>query len=307
MIPADGRRVRAAVLGSPIGHSLSPAMHAAAYAALGLTWWRYEAIECDAAGLPAFLDQCGPDWAGLSLTMPLKRAVVPLLDRLDPLVADIGAANTVVLAAAQRLGYNTDAPGMVRALAAHGVGPGRGQPPAGQPLAGQPLAGQPPAGRVGPALVIGAGATACAALAALRELGERSVTVLVRDRGRAEELRRIADGLAMSVTVAEDGRGALAGCRLVVSTVPAGAADFAVSIIGRMTPAPHCVFDVVYRPWPTPLAKAAAAVGAVVVGGFDLLLHQAALQVELMTGRPAPIDQMRRAGLARLTGAAGVG
>src|SRR5258708_21671857 len=78
----DRRRVRAAVLGSPVRHSLSPALHAAAYAALGLTWWRYEAIECDEAGLPALLDRCGPDWAGLSLTMPLKRAVLPLLDRL---------------------------------------------------------------------------------------------------------------------------------------------------------------------------------------------------------------------------------
>ncbi len=101
------------MLGSPIGHSLSPVLHNAAYAALGLTWWRYEAIECGEAGLPALLDSCGPDWAGLSLTMPLKRTVLPLLDRVDPLATQVGCANTVVFAAAQRLGYNTDVPGMV--------------------------------------------------------------------------------------------------------------------------------------------------------------------------------------------------
>ena len=119
----DRRSIRAAVLGSPIDHSLSPTLHMAAYAALGLTWWRYEAIECDEAGLSPLLDRCGPDWAGLSLTMPLKRAVLPLLDRLDPLVTEVGAANTVLLAAEQRLGYNTDVPGMVRALGEYGVGP----------------------------------------------------------------------------------------------------------------------------------------------------------------------------------------
>jgi shikimate dehydrogenase len=267
------------VLGSPIGHSLSPVLHNAAYAALGLTWWRYEAIECDEAGLPAFLDRCGPDWAGLSLTMPLKRAALPLLDRLDPLVTDVGSANTVLLVAAQRLGYNTDVPGMVRAL--HEYGP------------------------AGPALVIGGGATACAALAALRDLGESSATVLVRDPSRAEELRAAADRLAVSVEVRPLGGGssvprAFAGHRLIISTIPADAAGLLADVIGELAPAPELVFDVGYHPWPTPLAKAAARAGAIVVGGFDLLLYQAALQVELMTGRPAPVDDMRDVGLREL-------
>src|SRR6266571_3872220 len=103
--------MRAAVLGSPVAHSLSPVLHRAAYQAMGLAGWTYDAIECDEARLPEVLDGCGPDWAGLSLTMPLKRAVLPLLDRMDPLVTDVGAANTVLFAAAQRLGYNTDVPG----------------------------------------------------------------------------------------------------------------------------------------------------------------------------------------------------
>ena len=281
MIPADGRRVRAAVLGSPVGHSLSPVLHMAAYAALGLTWWRYDTIECDEAGLPAFLDRCGPDWAGLSLTMPLKRAVLPLLDRIEPLAADIGAANTVLLAAAQRLGYNTDAPAMVKALAARGVGSSR---------------------PTGPALIIGGGATACTALAALGDLGERSATALVRDLGRAGDLRRAAERLGMSVSLRSAEPGAFTGHRLIISTVPVGGADFAAEIIPGLAGVLEVVLDVVYYPWPTRMADSAARAEMVVVGGFELLLHQAALQVELMTGRPAPLDQMRKAGLVELAG-----
>src|ERR1039458_10200496 len=107
--------MRAAVLGSPVAHSLSPVLHTAAYAALGLSGWSYEAMECDEAGLPALLRSCGPDWAGLSLTMPLKRAVLPLLDQAGPLVAEVGGANTVIFGGAERRGYNTDVPGMVTA------------------------------------------------------------------------------------------------------------------------------------------------------------------------------------------------
>ena len=274
------------MLGSPVSHSLSPVLHTAAYAALGLTWWRYEAIECDEAGLAGLLDRCGPDWAGLSLTMPLKRTVLPLLDRIEPLVTEVGGANTVVFAAAQRLGYNTDAPGMVRALAEHGLAGGQRGP-------------------AWPALILGAGATACAALAALRDLGERSVTVAVRDPARAGDLLAAADRLGLAVTLRPLDSSALAGARVVISTVPAGAADFAAQIIGQLVPVPSLVFDVVYHPWPTALAAAAGKAGATVVGGFDLLLHQAALQVELMTGRPAPVDEMRQAGLAELARRAG--
>jgi shikimate dehydrogenase len=272
--------VRAAVLGSPVRHSLSPVLHAAAYAALGLTWWRYEAIECDEAGLPALLDRCGPDWAGLSLTMPLKRSVLPLLDRVEPLVSEVGAANTVLLAAAQRLGYNTDVPGMVRALNEHGVGTGR-----------RPL---------GPVLILGGGATACAALAALRHLGERSVTVAVRDPAGTSDLLAAAGRMGVAVSIRAFGASALTGARLVISTVPAGAADAAARTLARLRRGPEVVFDVVYHPWPTALGAAAQNAGAVVIGGFDLLLHQAALQVELMTGRSAPLVEMRRAGEAAL-------
>lgn len=290
--------VRAAVLGSPVSHSLSPALHSAAYAALGLTWWRYEAIECDGAGLPALLDRCGPDWAGLSLTMPLKRTVLPLLDRIDPLAADVGCANTVLFAAAQRLGYNTDVAGIVRALSEHGVGTGV---PSAASAPSASRGAQPARARpAGPALILGSGGTACAAIAALRDLGERAVAVAVRDPARAGGLLAAAERLGVAVRLRPFDASALAGARLIISTVPAGAANVAARALAQLHPAPEVVFDVVYHPWPTALSSAGEQAGCVVVGGFDLLLHQAALQVELMTGRPAPVDAMRRAGRAEL-------
>jgi shikimate dehydrogenase len=276
--------VKAAVLGSPIAHSLSPALHRAAYTALGLTDWSYQAIECDQAALPALLAGCGPDWAGLSLTMPLKRAVLPLLDRTDPVAADVGAANTVVFGDGGRLGYNTDVPGMIAALAGAG-------------LAG--LAGTAAAGDRLSALILGAGATACSALAAARGLGLRAVTVAARDHARTAALRAAAARLGMTAHLT--GYELLAGRPdLVISTVPAGAADAVAERIAHGALRPRFLLDVVYHPWPTRLAVAASAAGAAVAGGFDLLLHQAAGQVELMTGQPAPLAAMRTAGLAAL-------
>jgi len=117
----SGTTRRAAVLGSPVAHSLSPALHRAAYRGLHLAGWSYDAIECDEQGLPALLDSLGPEWAGLSLTMPLKRAVLPLLDDVEPLVAEVGAANTVVFTDGQRRGFNTDVGGIVTALRQAGV------------------------------------------------------------------------------------------------------------------------------------------------------------------------------------------
>jgi len=268
---------RAAVLGSPIEHSLSPVLHTTAYAALGLSHWTCTAIECDEAGLPALIASRDRQWAGLSLTMPLKRAVLPLLDRTEPLAVEVGGANTVVFADGERHGYNTDVPGMVAALAEAGV--------------------TAPAG----ATILGAGATACAALAALRATGLASAVVLVRDRARTGDLLAAAGRLGMQVDLRPFGSEVRDG-DLLVSTVPAGAADLYAERAEGSRPRPAAVLDVVYAPWPTPLAQAAAKSGAVVVSGFDLLLHQAARQVELMTGlTPAPLTQMRAVGEAELT------
>jgi shikimate dehydrogenase len=272
----------AAVLGWPIAHSLSPVLHRAAYAALGLDGWTYTAIECDEAGLPGLLASRGSRWAGLSLTMPLKRAVLPLLDRTEPLAVEVGGANTVVFARGQRHGYNTDVPGLVAALAEAGV--------------------TSPAG----ATILGAGATACAALAALRATGLAAAVVQVRDQARAGDLLAAARRLGLAVELRPFGSPIRDG-DLLISTVPAGAADFYAERAVYPRTRPSAVLDVVYHPWPTPLAIAAARSGLVVVSGFDLLLHQAARQVELMTGlEAAPLKAMRAAGqseLARRTAA----
>jgi shikimate dehydrogenase len=264
--------VRAAVLGSPIAHSLSPVLHTAAYQALGLDGWSYTAIECDADGLAALVAGCGPEWAGLSLTMPLKLAVLPLLDQTDQLAADTGAANTLVFADGARHGHNTDVAGMTAALGGIGIRTGSAVS----------------------ATILGAGGTARSALAALRELGLGEVVVLVRDKARAGDLLAAASRLGMTVDLRPFSEG-LRGGDLLISTVPAGASDIwseQALVPGHL---PCAVLDVVYHPWPTVLAQVAIRAGIPVAGGLDLLLHQAARQVELMTGRPAPLDAMRTA------------
>lgn len=270
--------MKAAVLGSPIAHSLSPVLHTAAYQALGLDYWTYQAIECDEAALPAFVTSRGPDWAGLSLTMPLKRTVLPLLDHVDPLAVITGGANTVVFRPDGRYGYNTDVQGIVDALTEAGV---------------------PAPGSV---TILGAGATACSALAALPELGATAADVVVRDPSRAAGLLAAAERLHLRVRLrsftdlsADD---SVPG--LLISTVPAGVTDQYSERMRLTAQAPTALLDVVYDPWPTPLAEAASAAGAVVASGFAMLLHQAAAQVELMTGKPAPLEVMRAAGEAEL-------
>ncbi|NJQ05473.1 shikimate dehydrogenase [Streptomyces lonarensis] len=274
--PADARR--AAVLGAPVAHSLSPDLHRAAYAALGLTAWRYDRYEVDEERLPAFLAELGGEWAGLSLTMPLKRAVLPLLDAVTPAAASVGAVNTVLFGAdGARTGDNTDIPGMVAALAERGVT------------------------RVERAAVLGAGATASSALAALGHVCTGEVTAYVRGPERAREMAEWGERLGVAVRTAPWERAAEAlDAPLVIATTPAGAAD---ALAAAVPDRPGTLFDVLYEPWPTALAAAWSARGATVVGGLDLLLHQAVVQVELMTGRsPAPLAAMRAAGESALAG-----
>jgi len=267
--------MKAAVLGKPIAHSLSPVLHRAAYAALGFADWTYELVECDEAGLAAYVWSRGPEWAGLSLTMPLKRTVLPLLDHVDHLAAATGGANTVVFRPEGRYGYNTDVQGIVDALTE---------------------AGAPTPATV---TILGAGATACSALAAVGELGAAGADVIVRDPSRASGLLTTADRLGLKARLRPwadlaDDDAALPG--LLISTVPAGAADDYSERIRLTRHAPPALLDVVYHPWPTPLAQAAAAAGSLVASGYAMLLHQAAAQVELMTGKPAPLEAMRAAG-----------
>ena len=258
------------MLGDPIAHSLSPVLHRAGYAATGLAW-EYDAHRVAAGGLAGFVAGLDEDWRGLSLTMPLKREALGLVDDLSDTARLAGAANTLVLGD-RLVGDNTDVPGVAAALSEHGVSAVRS------------------------ATILGGGATATSVGLALADRGAEVLTLLVRDIDRAG-----GDGHpaapppvgAPTVQVLPLGGWEATG-DVVVSTIPAVGP-------GRRPGRPvrrraRSVFDVVYDPWPTPLAVAAAARGQVLVSGLDLLVHQAALQFALFTGLPAPVAGMRAAG-----------
>src|SRR4051794_3981144 len=256
----------AGVLGRPIAHSLSPVLHRAAYAALDLAW-TYEAIDCGVAELPAVL-AARADWAGFSATMPLKHALLDVAAQVRPAAAAVGAANTLLPGPDGWIADNTDVYGIVAALTERGVRPSSG-------------------------CILGAGGTAQAAVVALHEAGLRRCGVLVRDEARTTVIRAAAEraGVRLDVGMLDPDAAALEA-DLVISTLPPGAAD---ALSSRSWSPEQAVLDVVYSPWPTKLATAAAAGGATVVSGALMLLHQAAAQVELMTGRPAPVEAMRAA------------
>ncbi|MEU8345615.1 shikimate dehydrogenase [Spirillospora sp. NPDC048832] len=266
---------RAAVLGSPVAHSLSPVLHRAAYAAMGLDGWSYEAIECGEDGLAALLGGLGPEWAGLSLTMPLKRVALDLADTVSDLAARVGGANTLVLRDGRRHADNTDVHGIETALAEAGVK-------------------APPS-----ALVLGGGATAASALAALARLGTAEAVLAARTPERAAGAAAVGERSGLAVRVVPlDRIAAHLPADLVVSTLPGRAAD---ALAGQVAGSCGALFDVVYAPWPTALAAAVERAGGTVVGGFAMLLHQAVRQVELMTGRAdVPVAAMRAAGEAEL-------
>ncbi|ALD12991.1 shikimate dehydrogenase [Clavibacter capsici] len=253
--------VRLAVLGSPIAHSLSPRLHRAAYDVLGLDW-AYEAVECAGPELPAFIASLGSGWRGLSLTMPLKRDVLPLLDRLDDTARLAGAANTLLVeregeGAAILRGANTDVDGIVRAFRMAGVE------------------------RSGRAVVLGAGSTARSAVVALARMGAREVTVAARRPEQGRELAPLADelGVALRVAPLDAAVPALRDADTVISTLPGDAAA-TVPLPGAL-PEVAVLLDVTYAPWPTGIAAAWEGAGGRVVPGIDMLVHQALGQVRL--------------------------
>lgn len=267
--------MKAAVLGSPVAHSLSPVLHAAGYARLGLTGWSYERFELQASNLPGFVAGLDADWRGLSLTMPLKEICLEVAEEVTPLARRAGAGNTLVrLPSGQWRADNTDVPGLVDALR-----------PAWD-------------GDWTQAAILGAGATGRSALLALAELEVPRVQVYARNGHKAEEF------LAWAAAAVPELRVSSAPLELwsdgvepaVLSTLPGGAAD-ALTVPG---PRAGLLFDAVYAGWPTPLARTAAGAGMVVIGGLDLLVHQAARQFALFTGFPAPVEAMFDAGRAAL-------
>ncbi|MCW2698541.1 MAG: Shikimate dehydrogenase [Blastococcus sp.] len=259
--------MRAAVLGRPVTHSLSPLLHRAAYAALGLDDWTYDALDIGADDLPVLLAGLGEEWRGFSVTMPCKQAAVEAAQLVEPLPRLLGAANTLVRTDAGWRAENTDVTGVGMALQLAGVE------------------------RVSHAAIIGAGGTAAAAAVALCSLGAQHIDLVVRNAGRAGEVLRVLQVLGVSASVIPLG-GAAPEAPLVVSTVPIDAQPGVLTLDWR---AEHTVLDVLYAPWPTPLAGRVTNAGGTVVGGLEVLFWQATVQVELMTGQPAPIAAMRSA------------
>jgi shikimate dehydrogenase len=262
---------RAAVCGRPIGHSLSPVIHTAGFAAAGLLNWTYTAIECAAAELPDLVAGLGPEWVGLSLTMPLKETALTLAAEASPRARTLGVANTLVRRPdGSWFADNTDVPGMVRVLRDAGV-------PAGPTVT-----------------VLGGGGTARAALGAAAELGASAVTVVVRRAAALAELAPLARALDIELIGADWASVHTFEADAVISTVPKGAADD-LALTVRWRPG-AMLFDAIYDPWPTPLAAAADANDVRVASGLDLLLAQALGQFEQFTGVvPAPEAAMREA------------
>lgn len=252
---------RCGVVGSPIAHSLSPAMHRAAYAELGLDW-TYDAIEVPAGSLASFVDGCDPSWVGLSVTAPLKREAADHAVTRSSLVEELGVANTLIGGPDGWHAVNTDVPGAENALRERGIDAVRS------------------------VRFLGGGATVDSLLLAVRGLGASQIEVCVREPARfpsvdGVRVRRLDEPMDHDVD-------------LLVSTIPADAVPpDAVESAGA-------VFDVVYDPWPTFLISAATAAGLPIVTGLDLLAHQATLQVELMTGESVDVDLLRDAALEAL-------
>lgn len=255
------------MLGSPISHSRSPDLHLAAYRALGLTDWTYERIECTAEQLPGLVGGLGPQWVGLSVTMPGKFAALAVATERTDRATLVGSANTLVRTDTGWRADNTDIDGVVGALAAHVDGPRR-------------------------AAVLGSGGTAPAAVVGLATLGVREIAVVARNAEKAAPLVALAEPLGVTVRWVPLGARVDADVAdVVVSTLPATvAAEYASTVAGVPV-----LLDAIYDPWPTPLATAVTAAGGLVLSGLHMLLNQAFAQVEQFTGRPAPKEVMRQA------------
>lgn len=259
------------MLGDPIDHSLSPALHRAGYAELGLDW-EYDAARVPLGGLADHLGGLGPEWRGLSVTMPLKQEAAAYVERLTERARLSGAANTIVLDdrdGGEVVGDNTDIPGAIAAI---------------RERTGAPLER---------GVILGAGATAVSLGLAMADLGVRSIEIVARAPERAvttvETILGHSGRPAVDVRRLDEVTGF--GADIVASTIPADAQDARVVHACAEVP---IVFEAIYHPWPTPLADSAQ--GRVLVNGLDLLVHQAAIQFEMFTGHQVEVTLMRSAG-----------
>lgn len=255
------------VLGSPISHSRSPALHRAAIAALGIDA-HYRATDVSAAELPQFIESLDSTWDGLSLTMPLKQTIRPLLVDECPISALTGAVNTVVRGQDGWEGLNTDVWGATTAIRQHGGTTFRR------------------------AILLGAGATASSLVVALRDLGVESLVIVARDPSRTAEARELAQRLGMDAHTAVFGQ-SLDSSDIVVSSLPSDAVltSDAIECLDA-----ELLFDVVYEPWPSALGKEWAARGLESISGLHMLLWQAVRQARVFYGEsvdePLPDEEL---------------
>ena len=252
------------MLGSPIAHSRSPQLHLAAYRALGLADWTYERIECGAEELPAVVDGLGPEWVGVSVTMPGKFAALHFADERTDRAELVGSANTLLRTPRGWRADNTDIDGVMGALGA----------------------------ATDRAVVSGSGGTAPAAIVALAELGVGDITVVARNPDKAARLVELATRVGAAARFCDLDGSAVAdrvtAGSVLVSTLPADVAGRYSDVFAGAS----VLLDAIYDPWPTPLAAAVAAAGGRVISGLQMLLHQAFAQVEQFTGLPAPREAM---------------
>jgi shikimate dehydrogenase len=264
------------VIGWPVEHSLSPAIHNAAFAALGMSWVYVPLPVPPGRVAEALGGLLALGLAGANVTMPHKTEVAELIEQRSEDAARLRAVNTIVIGPDGLSGHNTDAPGFDRFVRRD--------------------AGFDPAGKS--ALLFGAGGAARACALALARGGLADVTVALRDPARARELRETLEGLDTRLSVVSFDDAAGRGVDLILNATPLGAH-------GEELPLPPLgpevlAVDLLYRPAVTPLQTAARAAGGSAFGGLGLLLHQAALSFELWTGQPAPLDVMSAAALAEI-------
>jgi len=263
--------MKAAVLGSPISHSLSPILHRAAYTALGLNI-DYTAIETSASNLRQRISELDSDFLGYSLTMPLKHEVLALISQQSPLVTETGCANTVYRDANLHWALeNTDVFGITETIKRAGLG------------------------LMESACIIGSGATARSALSALAQLGTQEITCFSRNQVSASIIYHHGDSLGVKVRVLGLDQGVHLVGDVVISTVPSSAQGNIIEAFTSIQSLP-ALLDIAYNPWPSEMARYwAAHSGGLVLSGIEMLLWQATVQVELFTGCAAPVEAMRAA------------
>jgi len=228
--------------------------------------WSYGRFEVGQGGLAAFVAELDDTWRGLSITMPLKAEALAL-GEAEPLAELAGAANTLILDRGARRLHNTDVGGLTWAVRRRTEE------------------------RLSRINVVGTGATARSAIVSAGQLGAHTVTVLARSPAKARPLLSLGAGLGLEVVVTDWGA-APPEADLVISTVPS---DAVASVAEQVAACAPLVLDVSYDPWPTALAVAAADQGLAAISGLDLLVGQALLQLELMTGRTVTAELLYHA------------